>query len=260
MGFIPQVKCSRCDRKYSGLLAKCPYCGARRNKKGVRAVTNDNSTWKMVIGLLLLVVLIAAVIVLVVTSVTGNNNNENVADDNQNDTPDNVISSDEGVNSVGDDAVIDHNNITGDDSGTTGTPGTTDDPTNPGTTTDDPTNPGTNTDDPTNPTDPGTTGTPETPVTPVVTNIVITYAGSPVGVNNEDLGMREFSMATGETLTLGISVTPSDAEYEAVWASDNEDVIIILQDGSVSAVGAGTATISVTAGSVTTSVFVRVRG
>ncbi len=68
MGFLPQVKCSRCDRQYSGLRARCPYCGARRSSKGKRAADADNSTWKLVIGILLMVALIAAVVVLLVNA------------------------------------------------------------------------------------------------------------------------------------------------------------------------------------------------
>lgn len=68
MGLIPQVKCGRCDRTYSGLRSRCPYCGAHRHKKGKRVSDGDNATWKLIIGILLIVVLIAAVIVILVTS------------------------------------------------------------------------------------------------------------------------------------------------------------------------------------------------
>ncbi len=67
MGLIPQVKCGRCDRTYSGLRSRCPYCGAHRHKKGKRVTDSDNATWKLIIGVLLIVVLIAAVIVILVT-------------------------------------------------------------------------------------------------------------------------------------------------------------------------------------------------
>ena len=68
MGIISEVKCGRCDRRYSGLRTKCPYCGARRNQRSKRASDGDNNVWKFVIGLLLLLILIVAVVVLVVTS------------------------------------------------------------------------------------------------------------------------------------------------------------------------------------------------
>lgn len=71
MGFVPQVKCSRCDRRYSGLRTRCPYCGARRSRKGKRAAQADNSVWKLVIGIVLMVVLIAAVVILLITTDKG---------------------------------------------------------------------------------------------------------------------------------------------------------------------------------------------
>lgn len=67
MSLIPEVKCGRCDRTYSGLRSRCPYCGAHRHKKGKRVSDGDNATWKLIIGILLIVVLIAAVIVILVT-------------------------------------------------------------------------------------------------------------------------------------------------------------------------------------------------
>ncbi len=70
MSLIPQVKCGRCDRTYSGLRSRCPYCGAHRHKKGKRVSDGDNATWKLIIGILLIVVLIAAVVVILVTGST----------------------------------------------------------------------------------------------------------------------------------------------------------------------------------------------
>ena len=71
MGIISEVKCGRCDRRYSGLRARCPYCGARRGKRGKHARDKDNSTGRVVIGLILVVVLIVAVVAVIATSVTG---------------------------------------------------------------------------------------------------------------------------------------------------------------------------------------------
>ena len=84
MGLIPQVKCGRCDRTYSGLRSRCPYCGAHRHKKGKRVSDGDNATWKLIIGILLIVVLIAAVIVILVTSPKGDDEggSKSTGDDN----------------------------------------------------------------------------------------------------------------------------------------------------------------------------------
>ena len=65
MGIISEVKCGRCDRYYSGLRGRCPYCGARRSRRGKRTSEDDNSVLKLVIGVLLLLVLIAAVLILI---------------------------------------------------------------------------------------------------------------------------------------------------------------------------------------------------
>lgn len=222
MGLIPQVKCSRCDRKYSGLLAKCPYCGARRRKKSARAVTNDNSTWKMVVGLLLLVVLIAAVVVLVVTSISENKNNDT---DEVENNPSGISSLDGSVNSTGDPATVDPGTIPDDEQGLP----VDDEPEE------------------------------EEPAAPAVNSVIITYGGGQAGIENAQLGMREFTMKLLDKLELGVKISPEDAEGEPLWASDDENVVIVYQDGKIEAVGTGTAVISVTVGGVTSQVFVRVR-
>ena len=71
MGIISDVKCGRCDRRYSGLRSRCPYCGARRGKRGKHADDSDNSKAKILIGSLLILVLIVAVVVLIITSAKG---------------------------------------------------------------------------------------------------------------------------------------------------------------------------------------------
>ena len=68
MSVISEVKCGRCDRKYSGFRSRCPYCGARRSKRGKHADEADNGKAKLVIGIVLLVVLIGAAMVLIFTS------------------------------------------------------------------------------------------------------------------------------------------------------------------------------------------------
>lgn len=68
MAVISEVKCGRCDRRYSGFRSRCPYCGARRNKRGKHADEAENAKAKLIIGVLLLVLLIAATMVLILTS------------------------------------------------------------------------------------------------------------------------------------------------------------------------------------------------
>lgn len=83
MGFIPTITCRKCRRQYSGLLKKCPHCGARRQTESSRpAATTDsvqkgtaasaraasNNVWQLAFGLILLAVVMLSVIVLITTS------------------------------------------------------------------------------------------------------------------------------------------------------------------------------------------------
>lgn len=66
MAIIPKVKCSNCDRSFSGLQSKCPYCGTRRAKGGKFSMPESGDPkWRLVVGLLLLVAVICTVIALV---------------------------------------------------------------------------------------------------------------------------------------------------------------------------------------------------
>lgn len=92
---MAKVKCNRCDRRYSSMRLKCPYCGARRSKNTVRKEREDISGAKFIVGALIILVLIAAVVVLVVTSMK---NNAQIAEP---ETPVGAeFTQDEGVNSV----------------------------------------------------------------------------------------------------------------------------------------------------------------
>ena len=64
MSIISEVKCARCDRKYSGVRSRCPYCGARRIGRGKYSEDSDNSKGKMLIGVLIMSVLVIAVAVM----------------------------------------------------------------------------------------------------------------------------------------------------------------------------------------------------
>jgi len=68
MSIISEVKCARCDRKYSGVRSRCPYCGARRIGRGKYSDESDNSKGKMLIGILIMSVLVIAVGVLLFTA------------------------------------------------------------------------------------------------------------------------------------------------------------------------------------------------
>ena len=66
MSMFGEIKCGRCDRRYSAARAKCPYCGARKGRSGRRVDTTDsNGRAKVVVGLILLLLIIVAVAIVV---------------------------------------------------------------------------------------------------------------------------------------------------------------------------------------------------
>ena len=72
MGIISEVKCSRCDRQYSGVRSRCPYCGARRIGRGKYSEEGNDAKGKMLVGILIMVVLVVASAVLL--AITPNEN------------------------------------------------------------------------------------------------------------------------------------------------------------------------------------------
>ena len=235
MALIPQAKCSRCDRKYSGLRTKCPYCGARRYVKSNRAVPNDNSTWKVILGILLLVVLIVAVVALIATS--GNTE----------------PASDSKGSSSGQETKVDGQDADPNAQKDPNETGENTNPLNPGTSTDDPSTPSTQ--DPQTPDEPVDTPT----VKPQSVVIVNASSGKRAGVYNKDLDIYEFSLNRGDKFSLDYKVTPDGVTDTAVWETSNESVITVLQSGEITAVGSGRAYVTVTIGGVSNQVLVRVR-
>jgi len=70
MSIISEVKCARCDRKYSGVRSRCPYCGARRIGRGKHSEEADNSKGKMYISILIMAVLVVGAGVLLFSAGT----------------------------------------------------------------------------------------------------------------------------------------------------------------------------------------------
>ena len=66
MGLIPRVKCSRCDRSYSGLKNKCPNCGASRSRGSKRTIDIKDSGARRIIQILLALVLVITTISIIV--------------------------------------------------------------------------------------------------------------------------------------------------------------------------------------------------
>ena len=68
MAMISEIKCARCDRKYSGIRSRCPYCGELRIGRGKNAEDAENSRGKMLICVLILAVLTVGAAVLLLTT------------------------------------------------------------------------------------------------------------------------------------------------------------------------------------------------
>ncbi len=69
-----------------------------------------------------------------------------------------------------------------------------------------------------------------------------------VTINSVTLNKDETSLVVGETETLTAEVDPDDAVVTVIWSSGNESVATVSDEGVVTAVSAGTAIITATAG------------
>lgn len=232
MALIPDVKCSRCDRRYSGLLTRCPHCGARRHKKGKRITPGDNKTLKLIISALLFILLVVAVIVLAVS-------------DRGSDTPDSSGSS---SSPVSDSSVTDDTSNTGstDNTGdTSGTDNTGDTPSDSGSS-------GENSSAGTSSSDDGGTSSESGSSSEAPTGIqsvTITYLNDP---------RDDITMQMDEVLQLGFSTTPASDDMTATWASSDDNVFTVTQSGVLTAVGEGEAELTVTVEGVTARCIIRV--
>ena len=80
-----------------------------------------------------------------------------------------------------------------------------------------------------------------------------------VDVTSITLDRTTAAMVKGETLTLTATVLPEDATVKTVtWTSDNPDVAKVDDDGNVTAVGGGSATITAKAGDLTATCTITV--
>lgn len=245
MGIVSEVKCGRCDRRYSGLRGRCPYCGARRNKSGKRASSSDNSKWHLIVGVLILVVLVAAVIVLIVTSHTKAPDEKDLEDgaasSSQGTSDADSYQQGEGVTSV------DGNN-TGDNAG-----GTVTDPNGASGTTG---NDAAGTTTPTDPTQPG--GTTGSDATAAVQSVVMSAFGAELPKSEEEAYDYDITMSVSEKLDLSYATTPTISDPDVKWSSSDESVVAVLSTGSVTALTAGEADITLTIGGVSVVCHVRV--
>lgn len=65
MAVFEQVKCGRCDRTYSALRGRCPYCGAKRGSSKAGGSGAEGSRWQVYVGAVILLAVVAAAVVLV---------------------------------------------------------------------------------------------------------------------------------------------------------------------------------------------------
>jgi len=70
MAIVNEIKCARCDRKYSGVRSRCPYCGARRIGRGKYSDDSDNAKGKMLISVLIMAVFTVGAAVLLFSTPT----------------------------------------------------------------------------------------------------------------------------------------------------------------------------------------------
>ena len=199
MGLFHEVKCGKCDRRYSSIRSRCPYCGARKNQ-GKRASESDggNRQVQQIVGIVVLLIIIIAVVVLVASSLKKSGSDPAVS-------PSPSMSGSGGVNSVD----------------------------------------GTATPDPINSADPEPTPTP-TP-TPQVT------------VNSISLNRSDFTLSSiGEQWTLTANVSPAGSGATLTWTSTDSSVATVDENGTVTAVNKGTATVTASVGDVKAECIVRV--
>ena len=226
MGLFSDVKCGRCDRRYSGLRARCPYCGARRGKRGKHARDKDNSTGRVVIGLILVVVLIVAVVAVIATSVTGQQPDGGQQETNQGG---NIADSDGVTNVEGVGAGEDEG---GDEDADVGTEeGSTDAGQATGTE------------------DEGDTEGEGAGVSTAVNTLYITNPWS-------DDPQTDFTASVGDTIQFSYVAEPNFEDAEVLWETSDDNVFVILQTGEFTAIGAGTAKLSLTVNDKTISLHV----
>ncbi len=86
----------------------------------------------------------------------------------------------------------------------------------------------------------------------------VTVNKKEVAVASIDLDQTEAELETGETLTLTATVTPNDATNKTVTWNSSDSKVVTVKDGVVTAVSAGNATITVSAGGKTATCEVKV--
>lgn len=88
----------------------------------------------------------------------------------------------------------------------------------------------------------------------------ITLKAKTVAVTSVAVSSKTLNLEVGQTRTLTATVTPDNATDKTVtWTSNNDEVATVAADGTVTAVGKGTATITAAAGGKTATCKVTVK-
>lgn len=87
----------------------------------------------------------------------------------------------------------------------------------------------------------------------------VTVTRRPIPVSSVTISRSELSLTAGDTFTLTANVLPANADNKTItWSSSNPAVATVAPNGFVTAISAGTATISATAGGKSASCVVTV--
>ncbi|SHI15988.1 Ig-like domain (group 2) [Sporobacter termitidis DSM 10068] len=227
MAVISEVKCGRCDRRYSGFRSRCPYCGARRNKRGKHADDTENAKAKVIIGVLLLVVLIAAAMILIL-SLPGKTDPDaqGAESPTYSDDGNNTSASPGGDANTSDDANAGASTSPSDDANAGASTSPSDDA-----------NAGASTSPPIDP-------------NAKVQSVSIMYGGE---------AKVDVTMKVGETLPLKVKMTPEIEGKVAQWDTSDATVATVTMDGVVKAISKGKTTLTLTIDGVKAECTVRVR-
>jgi len=60
MSIVSEIKCAKCDRKFSGVRSRCPFCGERLTGSGKKAGGADGFRIKMLISIAVMFVFVLA--------------------------------------------------------------------------------------------------------------------------------------------------------------------------------------------------------
>ena len=78
------------------------------------------------------------------------------------------------------------------------------------------------------------------------------------GSGLDDIFTNGMTIKDGESKKIDLTVVPATASPEFVWTTSDDSVVTIDEDGNITAVGVGTATVTVTSGSFTKTIIVTV--